>query len=124
MADQALSHLRVLDLTRYIAGPYCTKMMAGFGAEVIKIERPITGDELRNIGPFCSDEPGLERSIPFLWLNTGKKRGIQECTETGALLHRILCTEKWFRPGLVVCFKPRAWRGDRKRAPWGSDVPF
>lgn len=73
MTTKALSHLKVLDLTHIIAGPYCTKLMAGFGAEVIKIERPIAGDELRSFGPFYNDEPGLERSIPFLWLNTGKK---------------------------------------------------
>jgi crotonobetainyl-CoA:carnitine CoA-transferase CaiB-like acyl-CoA transferase len=70
---QALSHLRVLDLTHYVAGPYCTKLLAGFGAEVIKIERPGTGDGLRSSGPFYRNEPHSECSIPFLWLNTGKK---------------------------------------------------
>jgi crotonobetainyl-CoA:carnitine CoA-transferase CaiB-like acyl-CoA transferase len=73
MAEQALSHVRVVDLTHSTAGPYCTKLMAGFGAEVIKIERPGTGDKMRSVWPFFQDEPGLERSIPFLWLNTGKK---------------------------------------------------
>jgi crotonobetainyl-CoA:carnitine CoA-transferase CaiB-like acyl-CoA transferase len=73
MAEQALSHLRVIDLTHYISGPYCTKLMAGFGADVIKIERPGTGDKMRSIGPFYENEEGQERSIPFLWLNTGKK---------------------------------------------------
>ena len=47
--------------------------MAGFGANVIKVERPKTGDNLRGIGPFFKNEQGVERSIPFLWLNTGKK---------------------------------------------------
>jgi crotonobetainyl-CoA:carnitine CoA-transferase CaiB-like acyl-CoA transferase len=69
----ALSHLRIIDLTHYIAGPYCTKLMAGFGAEVIKVERLQTGDKMRSMGPFYKNEAGLERSIPFLWLNTGKK---------------------------------------------------
>jgi crotonobetainyl-CoA:carnitine CoA-transferase CaiB-like acyl-CoA transferase len=73
MADAALSHLRVLELAEGIAGPYCTKLMAGFGAEVIKVERPITGDRTRASGPFSENQPGAERSIPFLWLNTGKK---------------------------------------------------
>lgn len=73
MAPQALSHVRVIDLTHYVAGPYCTKLAAGFGAEVIKIERPGTGDPMRNVGPFYSGRQGLERSIPFLYLNTGKK---------------------------------------------------
>ncbi|MGD9347776.1 MAG: CoA transferase, partial [Candidatus Aminicenantes bacterium] len=70
---QALSHLKILDLTHYIAGPYCTKLMAGFGAEVIKVERPPSGDKMRAMGPFFKGEKGLEKSIPFLWLNTGKK---------------------------------------------------
>ena len=73
MAKQALSHLRVIDLTHYIAGPYCTKLMAGFGADVIKIERPGTGDKMRSLGPFYRNQEGLEQSIPFLWLNTGKQ---------------------------------------------------
>ncbi len=71
--NKALSHIRVIDMTRLIAGPYCTKLLAGFGAEVIKIERPKTGDPMRVMGPFFEDDEGLERSIPFLWLNTGKR---------------------------------------------------
>lgn len=69
---RALGHVRVLDLTQHVAGPYCTKLMAGFGAEVIKIEPPETGDPLRSKGPFVAERPGLERSIPFHWYNTGK----------------------------------------------------
>ena len=68
----ALSHLRVLDLTQGICGPYCTKLMAGFGAEVVKIEPP-QGDKLRHQGPYVDNKAGPERSIPFLWFNTGKK---------------------------------------------------
>lgn len=68
-----LAHLRVIDLSQDIAGPYFTKLMAGFGAEVIKIEPPEGGDRMRGVGPFFQDGPGPERSIPFLWLNTGKK---------------------------------------------------
>lgn len=71
--QKALSNIRVLDLTHHIAGPYCTKLLAGFGAEVLKIERPRVGDALRTTGPFYSDEADIEQSIPFLWLNTGKK---------------------------------------------------
>ncbi len=73
MENNALSKLKVVDLTHYIAGPYCTKLMAGFGAEVIKIEPPKTGDKMRGAGPFYEDNEGLETSIPFLWLNTGKQ---------------------------------------------------
>ncbi len=73
MTERALGHLRVIDLTHHVAGPYCTKLLAGFGAEVIKVERPGSGDPLRGMGPFYQGVEGPERSIPFLWLNTGKK---------------------------------------------------
>ncbi|MBI2846415.1 MAG: CoA transferase [Chloroflexi bacterium] len=69
----ALSDLRVLDLTRHISGPYCTKLLAEFGAEVIKVETPGAGDPSRRIGPFVGDLPHPEKSGLFLYLNTGKK---------------------------------------------------
>jgi CoA:oxalate CoA-transferase len=71
--EKALSHIRVIDLTHFIAGPYCTKFLAGFGAQVIKVEPPKTGDKLRSVGPFFRNRESVETSIPFLWLNTGKK---------------------------------------------------
>lgn len=73
MNQAALSDIRVVDLTHYTAGPYCTKLMSGFGAEVIKVERPGSGDAMRSVGPFFQNRKGTETSIPFLWLNTGKK---------------------------------------------------
>ena len=47
----ALSHLRILDLSRVLAGPWCTQMLADMGAEVIKVERPGAGDDTRSWGP-------------------------------------------------------------------------
>ena len=73
MAKQALAGIRVLDLSEYISGPYCTKMLAAFGAEVIKIEKPGEGDSSRRMGPFPGDRPHPEKSGLFLYLNTGKK---------------------------------------------------
>ena len=73
MLDKALSDVKVLDLTWYIAGPYCTKLLADRGAEVIKVERPGTGDPARHIGPFLNDEPHPEKCALFLYLNNNKK---------------------------------------------------
>ncbi|MQF49013.1 CoA transferase [SAR202 cluster bacterium AC-647-N09_OGT_505m] len=72
---QPLSDLRVIDLTHGIAGPYCTKLLADFGADVIKVERPGTGDYARRMGPFPGDLSHPEKSGLFLFLNTNK-RGI------------------------------------------------
>ena len=48
----ALSDLRVIDFSTNIAGPFCAKLFADFGADVIKIEPPVEGDEARRLGPF------------------------------------------------------------------------
>ena len=73
MSDQALSDLKILDVGHYIAGPYCSKLLAEFGADVIKVERPGSGDGARQVGPFPKDVPDVEKSALFLYLNTGKK---------------------------------------------------
>ncbi len=55
----ALSHLKVLDLSRVLAGPWCTQILADLGADVIKVERPGAGDDTRHWGPpFLKDEHG------------------------------------------------------------------
>lgn len=71
--QQALNSIHVLDLTHYIAGPYCTKLLADYGAAVIKVERPVSGDGARTLPPFFGDRPGLERSGLFCFLNTNKQ---------------------------------------------------
>jgi crotonobetainyl-CoA:carnitine CoA-transferase CaiB-like acyl-CoA transferase len=73
MSAGILSHLKVLDFTHFRAGPYCTRLLAGYGATVIKVERVGTGDPLRQQGPFVENQPGLERSIPFHWFNGNKQ---------------------------------------------------
>ena len=72
-SEGALSDLRVLDLTHYIAGPYATKLLADYGADVLKVERPGSGDRARRIGPFPKDIPHPEKSGTFLHLNTNKR---------------------------------------------------
>ncbi len=73
MPPQALEGVRVLDVTQLIAGPYATKLLADYGADVIKIERPGTGDVSRRLGPFVHDEPHPEKSGLFLHLNSNKR---------------------------------------------------
>jgi crotonobetainyl-CoA:carnitine CoA-transferase CaiB-like acyl-CoA transferase len=72
----ALSGIRILDLTRVLAGPLATQMLADLGAEVIKVERPGTGDDTRAWGPpFLKDREGRDTrdSTYFLCCNRGKK---------------------------------------------------
>ena len=73
---QPLSHIRVLDMSRILAGPWAAQTLADLGAEVIKIERPGTGDDTRTWGPpFIKDTDGneTEESAYFLSTNRGKK---------------------------------------------------
>lgn len=72
MADCALSDVRVLEFGNLVTAPYCTKLLAELGAEVIKIEAPGLGDESRRREPFAGDRPGVERSGLFAYLNTSK----------------------------------------------------
>ena len=81
MSYSLLQGLRVLELGESISAPYCAKLLADMGAEVIKIERPGVGDQAREYGPFLNDRPHHERSGQFLYLNTNK-RGVTLDLET------------------------------------------
>jgi crotonobetainyl-CoA:carnitine CoA-transferase CaiB-like acyl-CoA transferase len=68
MPPGALDGLRVLDLTSQLSGPYCTMLLGDLGADVVKVERPDGGDELRTSGPHLGGE-----SAPFMTVNRNKR---------------------------------------------------
>ena len=134
---QALDGIRVVDLTTGVAGPHCTKLLADFGAEVIKVEPP-GGDPTRNVPPFAGDVPHPERGLLFLHLNTNKRSvTIDPETEDGLDLllglieHADVVVEDLDpgdaeelgvgyeqvsadRPGLIYC----------SITPWGQNGPY
>ncbi|MBI2906606.1 MAG: CoA transferase [Chloroflexi bacterium] len=104
-----LAGLKILDLTHHIAGPYCTALLAGFGAEVLKIERPSTGDHARAVGPFPDDRPHPEKSGLFLHLNAGKRSiTLNLKTATGRDILKRLAREY---DVVVESFAPRVMPG-------------
>ena len=71
----ALSHIRVLDLSRVLAGPFATQILGDLGAEIIKIEKPGDGDETRHFGPpfLKTEDGGKGDATYFLSANRNKK---------------------------------------------------
>ena len=87
-----LDGIRVLELGSHVSVPFCGKLLADYGADVIKVESPGTGDVSRRSGPFVDDDPNPDKSIPFLYLNANK-RGITlnvGCPSGRAILARLL----------------------------------
>ncbi|HLF04416.1 MAG TPA: CoA transferase [Dehalococcoidia bacterium] len=90
MSEGALSGIKVLDLSEDIAGSFCARLLADYGAEVLKLEPP-AGAALRRLGPFFHDDPHPEKSLPFLVLNLNKKGAtLNLTTATGQALFREL----------------------------------
>jgi crotonobetainyl-CoA:carnitine CoA-transferase CaiB-like acyl-CoA transferase len=92
---KALHNIRVLDLSRVLAGPYCTQMLGDLGAEIIKIEKPGAGDDTRAWGPpYLKDASGNDttESAYYLSCNRNKKSvAIDIATEKGQkLLHKLI----------------------------------
>lgn len=102
-----LAGIRVVDLTRALAGPYATLMLADAGAEVIKVERPGGGDDTRGWGPpFVGTGPARE-SVYFLSVNRGKRSVVLDLTEPRgleilkALIRSADVLAENFRPGVM-----------------------
>ncbi len=97
-----LDGIVIVDLTRVLAGPFCTQLLLDLGARVIKVERPGTGDDARHIGPFVGD-----RSAYFLSLNRGKQSIALDLREPAdreifeALIARADVLIENFRPGAM-----------------------
>jgi formyl-CoA transferase len=89
-----LDGIKVLDLSRVLAGPWCTQLLADLGAEVLKVERPGAGDDTRHWGPPWHGEGDKRVAAYFLSCNRGKKSAaIDFGTEEGAALVRKLTAE-------------------------------
>jgi len=87
MTAKPLTGIRVLDLSRVLAGPWCTQLLADLGAEVVKIEKPGAGDDTRHWGPPWHDSGGERVAAYFLSANRGKKSAaIDFATHEGARL--------------------------------------
>ena len=97
-----LQGIRVLDLSRVLAGPYCTALLADLGAEVIKLEPP-AGDDYRHIGPFKDGESAL-----FTLNNRGKQSLVLDLKDPGdlalakAVAARVDVVVENFRPGVAA----------------------
>ncbi|WP_104491290.1 CaiB/BaiF CoA transferase family protein [Paracoccus denitrificans] len=97
-----LQGIKVLDLSRVLAGPYCTALLADLGAEVIKLEPP-AGDDYRHIGPFKDGESAL-----FTLNNRGKQSLVLDLKDPGdlvlakAVAARVDVVVENFRPGVAA----------------------
>lgn len=111
MPSEALQGVRVLDLSRILAAPYCAQLLADLGAEVIKVERPGVGDDSRSYGPpFLKDEDGEDTRDAGFYLSCNRnKRGItvDHAKPEGAALLRELAAKcdvviENFRTGVLA----------------------
>ena len=102
MEKGALSNITVLDLTRVMAGPYCTAMLADMGANVIKIEIPGKGDDTRAMGPFKNGESlyyaNINRNKKGVTLNLKSEKG-KEIFKN--LIKQVDVVVENFRPGVM-----------------------
>ena len=106
MTKGPLNSVRVLDLSQDIAGSFCGRLLADYGAEVIKVEPP-TGAALRRQGPFHGDDPHTEKSLLFFVLNVNKLGVTLNLEASGGpeLLNRLVADAdvvvESFKPGYM-----------------------
>ena len=97
--DLVLSGVRVLDFSVTLPGPYCTLLLAHFGAEVIKIERPEVGDTMRAMDPWIYENLNRGKKSVVLDMKTEEGRGVAR-----ALAERSDVVVEGFRPGVMERF--------------------
>src|SRR6187551_3036756 len=89
-----LSHIRVLDLSRIMAGPWAGQILADLGADVVKVERPGSGDDTRGWGPpFLKDDAGQDTAEAAYYLGANRNKRSVTCdisTPAGLALIREL----------------------------------
>ncbi|MCE2392631.1 MAG: CoA transferase [Proteobacteria bacterium] len=101
-----LQGVKVLDLTQYIAGPYATRLLGDYGADVIKLERP-GGDPARRLPPFLDGDPHPEKSGTFFFYNSNKRSLVLDLKRAegrevfGRLLAEADLVVESFRPGTL-----------------------
>ena len=98
MFQGALKGVRVVEWGDFVSAPYCGKVMAELGAEVIKVEAPLTGDSARGHGPFPGQTPDPEKSGLFLFNNLGKRGVTLDVGTDGGreILDRLLASADIF----------------------------
>jgi len=110
MSGGPLAGMKVVDLTRALAGPYATLMLADAGAEIVKVERPDMGDDTRGWGPPFVGEPGAEESTYFLSVNRSKKsvvldfKSAEDLEKLKVLIQDADVLVENFRPGVMEKF--------------------
>ncbi|MFN8532398.1 MAG: CoA transferase [Dehalococcoidia bacterium] len=109
-----LGSVRVVELGQGIAAPFAGKLFSDFEADVLKVEPP-GGDRLRRRSPFADDAPGLERSGPFFYLNTGKRSIVLNLDEPSgvAIFLRLLDSAD-----VLIEDSPLGWLEQRGLGEW------
>lgn len=138
MGEQLLEGTRVLELSEGIAGPFTGRLLAGYGADVVKVEPPGRGDWARSRGPFVGDQPDPDGSALFLHLGANKRSVTLDPSTTSGrdLLARLLTTAdiviESYRPGTLEAWGFRFDDLQRLRpaqvltsiTPFGQDGPY
>ena len=91
LAMNALDGIRILDLSRVLAGPWCTQTLADLGADVVKVERPVFGDDTRGWGPpFLKDSAGNDSTDAAYYLGTNRNKRSITCDIASAQGQEII----------------------------------